>query len=159
MGLCTFTSAPRCQYHIEIDATPGIIKSVSSSLYGRSCAASGTYFACSAQRYGSGLVVIYKMDTVMQRVSLLQIISPILPYEFSDFGYSLDMDCDLLVVGAYNYRSSETDSSTFGKGLVWVMQRGASDQYQIRGTLTAPGVVASKPTEHRYACQSTLAML
>ena len=144
VGHCSFAPGPRCQAQAEIDATPGIIKSVSFSQYGRACGASGTYFACSAHRYGFGLVAIYKMDTVRQKVSLLQIISPILPYEFSYFGYSLDMDCDLLVVGAFNYRASETDSSTFGKGLVWVMQRGASDQYQIRGTLTAPDAVVCK---------------
>ena len=143
MGRCTFTTAPRCQHHYEIDATPAAIKNAPSSFYGNACAASKDYFACSATGYGTGAVVIYKMDVDNQRVSLLQIISPSTPLDTSRFGASLDMDGDLLVVGAPGYAIS-LSSSYANTGRVWVFKRNANNRYTSLGELSAPSQAASK---------------
>ena len=127
----------------ELDATPDLIKNVSFGYYGRSCAASGVYFACSAWRYGSGIVAVYKMDVAMEKVQLLQIISPKIDYAFTYFGYSMDMDGDLMVVGGYNWRVQAT-RATWGAGRVWAFKRDANDMYQMLGNVTAPDVAQCK---------------
>jgi hypothetical protein len=119
---------------VQVDATPDIIKNKSNALYGRSCAATGAYFACGARGYESGLVAIYKMDVDAETATLLQIVKPELIYAFSYFGVSLDMDDDLLVIGAYNAYPSASEVS---KGAVWVMKRDDKDNYVMLGNVSA----------------------
>ena len=77
-------------------------------------------------------MAVYKMDVSERKAKLLQIISPAIPEE-SHFGYSVDMDDDLLVVGAYNFDGAGSQAS--GKGQVWVYKRESTDQYSLLATL------------------------
>ena len=131
---------------IEIGAVPDNVRQASGG-YGRACTASGEYFACGATAVGTGLVAVYKMDVERRKVKLLQIISPVLP-SASGFGESLDMDCNLLVVGAKNYHDGST-TSTARPGRVWVFQRDGNDHYQMLGNMTAPGDSAGAHTDTR----------
>ena len=126
---------------MEVDATPDLIRSYSDGYYGRACAASGAYFACGAYYYNSGLVAVYKANVRAASVSLLQIIQPKLGYIYSSFGYSIAMDGELLVVGAFNFRPT-TSSADENKGAVWILQRNSSDLYSIRGVVSPPGATA-----------------
>jgi hypothetical protein len=119
---------------VQVDATPDIVKNKSNAYYGRSCAASGAYFACGAYYYESGLVAIYKMDVDNETATLLQIVKPKLIYAYSYFGFSLDMDGDLLVIGAYNAYPGALE---YGKGVVWVMKRDDKDNYVMLGNVSA----------------------
>jgi hypothetical protein len=84
------------------------------------------------------------MEVKKQQATLLQTLS--LPVSkvtiLSRFGFSLDMDCDLLVVGApYN------SGSNYG-ALVQLFRRGSDDQYKLLTTLRPPVVV---PTQSTYS--------
>jgi hypothetical protein len=139
----------------EIDATPAIVKNVTYAYYGRACTASGVYFACSAYRYKSGMVAIYKMDVATEKVQLLQIINPSLTYLYSYFGNSLDMDGDLLVVGAYQARPTTT---SYGYGMVWAFKRDSNDVYQSLGNFTQANANCKCGLNHVccWACLPTM---
>ena len=110
--------------------------------YGHACAASGAYFACSAYRFGTGFVAVYKMDVARANATLLQIIQPDLGAgSIPRFGWSMDMDGDLLVASAYSWGEAGGPMLT---GLVFAYKRNANDVYQLLGNRTAPDVAQRK---------------
>eukprot|EP00730_Choanoeca_flexa_P005162 TRINITY_DN11892_c0_g4_i1.p1 TRINITY_DN11892_c0_g4~~TRINITY_DN11892_c0_g4_i1.p1 ORF type:complete len:488 (+),score=117.08 TRINITY_DN11892_c0_g4_i1:87-1550(+) len=115
----------------ELDATPDIVRNISGQ-YGRVCAADGEYFACSAYIHNRGLVAVYKLDTNKNNALLQQIIYPPLPNQ-NYFGWALDMDRDLMVVGATD---RDFSSSNYRTGSAYVYRRNSAGQYVYLGNAT-----------------------
>ena len=83
-------------------------------------------------------MAVYKMDVSERKAKLLQIIKPDISWG-SHFGFSIDMDCGLLVVGAYNYGSA----MAFRAGRVWVLQYDqTAKEYIMLGNVTAANASA-----------------
>eukprot|EP00730_Choanoeca_flexa_P006995 TRINITY_DN12262_c0_g1_i1.p1 TRINITY_DN12262_c0_g1~~TRINITY_DN12262_c0_g1_i1.p1 ORF type:complete len:499 (+),score=94.54 TRINITY_DN12262_c0_g1_i1:781-2277(+) len=114
----------------ELDATPDIVRNTSSN-YGYVCAADDDYFACSAYGYNRGLIAMYKLNN-KESATLQQIILPPADTRPSYFGWALDMDDDLMIVGAYTTGTEQE----LGLGSAYVYRRDLTGRFVYIDNIT-----------------------